>query len=103
MRPAREDGIVRSCPTLSGLNRGNLSGARMAKPTEQPSPFEVIAFRIPDAVRASGLSRSTLYALAAAGKLNLSRIGGRTLVPRVELERLIAAGQKEFPHNLRSS
>lgn len=65
----------------------------MAKPIEQTSPFEVIAFRIPDAVKASGLSRSTIYELAAAGKLKLSRIGGRTLVPRAELERLIAAGQ----------
>jgi excisionase family DNA binding protein len=66
----------------------------MAKPIEQTSPFEVIAFRIPDAVKASGLSRSTIYELAASGKLKLSRIGGRTLVPRAELERLIAAGQK---------
>lgn len=94
MRPARKVGNIRSCPTLSGLNRGNLSGASMAKPIEQTSPFEVIAFRIPDAVKASGLSRSTIYELAAAGKLKLSRIGGRTLVPRAELERLIAAGQK---------
>lgn len=66
----------------------------MARPIEQTAPFEVIAFRIPDAVKASGLSRSTIYELAAAGKLKLSRIGGRTLVPRAELERLIAAGQK---------
>lgn len=66
----------------------------MAKPVEQTSPFEVIAFRIPDAVKASGLSRSTLYELAAAGKLKLSRIGGRTLVPRAEIERLIAEGQQ---------
>jgi excisionase family DNA binding protein len=66
----------------------------MAKPIEQTLPFEVIAFRIPDAVKASGLSRSTIYELAAAGKLKLSRIGGRTLVPRAELERLIAAGQQ---------
>lgn len=66
----------------------------MGKPIEQTPPFEVIAFRIPDAVKASGLSRSTIYELAAAGKLKLSRIGGRTLVPRAELERLIAAGQQ---------
>lgn len=53
-----------------------------------------IAYRIPDAVRVSGLSRSTLYELAAAGRLRLSKVGGRTLVPRHELERLIANGMK---------
>lgn len=66
----------------------------MANQVEQTSPFEVIAFRIPDAVKASGLSRSTLYELAAAGRLKLSQVGGRTLVPRAELERLIAEGQQ---------
>lgn len=64
----------------------------MAKPVEQTSSFEIIAYRIPDAVRASGLSRSTLYELAAAKKLKLSKIGGRTLIARAELERLISEG-----------
>lgn len=53
-----------------------------------------MAFRIRDAVRVSGLSKSTLYELAAAGKLKLSRVGGRTLVPRAELQRLIEDGQR---------
>ena len=64
----------------------------MSRPIEQISPHEVIALRIPDAVKASGLSRSTIYELAAAGRLKLCRIGGRTLVPRAELQRLIDEG-----------
>ena len=65
----------------------------MASASEQLSNFDVIAFRISDAVKASGLSRSTIYELAAAGKLKLSRVGGRTLVPRAELQRLIDEGR----------
>lgn len=59
------------------------------EPVDQP-----IAYRIPDAVRVSGLSRSTIYELAAAGRLKLSKVGGRTLVPRDQLEQLIADGMR---------
>ncbi len=75
------------------LSHGELSGGKMASASEQLSNFDVIAFRISDAVKASGLSRSTIYELAAAGKLKLSRVGGRTLVPRAELQRLIDEGR----------
>lgn len=50
------------------------------------------ALRIPAAVAFSGLSRSTLYALEAQGRLRMIRVGRRVLVPRKELERLLAAG-----------
>jgi excisionase family DNA binding protein len=66
-------------------------------PSEQTTtnePHDPLAYRIKDAVRASGLSKSTLYELAAAGKLKLARVGGRTLVPRAELMRLIEGGQR---------
>jgi excisionase family DNA binding protein len=42
----------------------------------------------------AGIGKSKLYELAAAGKLRLSRVGGRTLVPHVELLRLIEDGQR---------
>jgi excisionase family DNA binding protein len=51
-----------------------------------------LAYRVADAVRVSGVSKSKLYALAAEGRLRLTRVGGRTLVPRTELERLIVEG-----------
>ena len=62
-------------------------------PIEQVSAFEPLAYRMDDAVRVSGVSKSTLYELAADGKLKLTRVGGRTLVPRDEILRLINEGR----------
>jgi len=52
------------------------------------------AYRVPDACRALGVGRSTLYKLASAGKLRLVRIGGRTVVPGNEVSRLATEGSK---------
>lgn len=48
------------------------------------------AFRINDACRALSLGRSTLYKLIKQGKLRPITIAGRVLIPRAEIERLIA-------------
>ena len=58
-------------------------------------PEEKLALRINDAVAISGLSRSTLYKLASLGKLRLTRVGGRTLILRADLEALLQAGVAE--------
>lgn len=50
------------------------------------------AYRIPDACRILSLSRSHLYALAAAGRVKLLKLGGRTLVSAEEIERLLKDG-----------
>lgn len=55
---------------------------------------EPLAYRIPDACRVAGIGKSMLYAMAQAGEIKLTKIRGRTLVPRAELQRLIAEGQK---------
>lgn len=52
------------------------------------------AYRVKDACRALGVGRSTLYKLAAAGKLRLVRIGGRTVVPGNEVDRLANEGAR---------
>lgn len=52
------------------------------------------AYRVPDACRALGVGRSTLYKLASAGKLRLVRIGGRTVVPGNEVSRLATEGTR---------
>lgn len=52
------------------------------------------AYRVPDACRALGVGRSTLYKLASAGKLRLVRIGGRTVVPGNEVNRLATEGTR---------
>ncbi len=45
-----------------------------------------IAFRIDEAVRASGLSRSSLYLLIASGEVPAIKAGGRRLILRTDLE-----------------
>jgi Helix-turn-helix domain len=52
-------------------------------------PVEPMAYRINDAVRASGLSRSTLYVLIAEGTLPSRLISGRRLILRSDLEALV--------------
>ena len=64
-------------------------------PPEQASGYvhvRPLAYRMRDAERVSGVSKSKLYQLAADGKLKLTRVGGRTLVPDAELQRLITEG-----------
>lgn len=59
-----------------------------------PSSDAPKAYRVPDACRALGVGRSTIYKLASAGKLRLVRIGGRTVVPGAEIERLAKEGTR---------
>ena len=66
----------------------------LAPPRQKSPPHESAldrprARRIPDACHALGVSRSHLYALAAKGQLRLVHIGGRTLVPESEIDRLV--------------
>jgi predicted DNA-binding transcriptional regulator AlpA len=50
------------------------------------------ARRVPDACRALGISRATLYKLASQSKVRLVRIAGRTVVPEAEIDRLASEG-----------
>lgn len=47
------------------------------------------ARRLKDASRVSGLSTAYFYKLEKLGKLKMVRVGGRTLVPESELNRLL--------------
>ena len=67
---------------LTGTTADNKSSA----------PNRPRARRINDACDALQISRSHLYALAAAGKIKLIHIGGRTLVPEAEIDRLAEEG-----------
>lgn len=49
-----------------------------------------LAFRIDEAVAASGLSRSTLYALISAGTLPSVRVAGRRLILKNDLVALLS-------------
>ena len=46
-----------------------------------------LAYTIPEAAEAVGLSRSMLYEQLSRGKLRAVKCGGRTLLQRIELER----------------
>jgi excisionase family DNA binding protein len=48
-----------------------------------------LAYTLGDATNVSGLSRSTLYRHAKAGRLRLVRVGGRTLVEARSLRALL--------------
>ena len=54
-----------------------------------------LARRVPEACRAIGIGKSTLYKLASEGKITLVRIAGRTVVPESEIARLASYG---VPH-----
>lgn len=54
------------------------------------SSFPRLAYSIAESEALSGLSRSSLYRLIAAGKLKTVQHGRRRIVPRSELERLCA-------------
>lgn len=48
-----------------------------------------LAYSIREACSVSSLGRTTLYAHIAAGRLRVTRVGGRTLVPAKALRALI--------------
>ncbi len=56
--------------------------------------IEPLFFRISEACEILRLSRSTLYKMKAENRLRFSRLGGRTLVPREEIERLRSEAQQ---------
>ena len=51
---------------------------------------EIIAFTIPDAAKAAGLGRTTIYELIGAGHIEARKAGGRTLVVANSLRHYIA-------------
>jgi excisionase family DNA binding protein len=48
-----------------------------------------LAYSIREGVAATSLSKTTLYAMIAAGKLRAVRVGGRTVIPAESLHALI--------------
>lgn len=65
-----------------------------APPRKSPRPAAPpLAYTLSDASAACGLSRSTLYRHAAAGRLRLVRVGGRTLVDAASLRALLRGAE----------
>lgn len=59
--------------------------------TIEQQSLEPLAYRIPDAVRVSGIGRTKLYELIGSGRLRAIRIGGRRLIPAESLRALLEA------------
>jgi len=68
--------------------QANVTGKKAAADPRDPPKARCI----PEACRLLGISRSTIYRLAAEGRIRLIRIGSRTLVPETELDRLASEG-----------
>jgi hypothetical protein len=69
----------------------------MAKVNQQPTGQSldggpILARRIPDAARAIGVSRATIYRMAAAKQLQILHIAGRAVVPEIDLVRIAQEG-----------
>jgi len=52
-----------------------------------------LAYSIKEATRATSLGRTRLYQLIAAGRLEVVRIGKRTLIPAHALHKLLEGGE----------
>ena len=63
----------------------------MAKPFKaRPAPLpDALAYTVPDAMRVSGIGRTKLYELIAAGALRVNRVTGRTLIVGDSLRALL--------------
>jgi hypothetical protein len=50
---------------------------------------EKLAYTVPEALAAIGIGRTNFYKIAREGRLDLRKVGGRTVVTAVSLRRLI--------------
>lgn len=55
----------------------------------EPGQQAPLAYSIPDFAKVTSLSRSGIYNLIRDGKLKAIKIGGRTIIPCAEANRLI--------------
>ncbi len=88
-----EDSHMTAATEIAALTatRGTsaIKTSREKSPPHESSSDRPRARRITDACRALGVSRSHLYALASKGQIRLVHIGGRTVVPESEIDRLV--------------
>ena len=56
---------------------------------ELPQP---LAYSVADAIRVSSIGKTRLYQLIAEGRLQVRKIGKRTLIPAASLRALIEGG-----------
>jgi excisionase family DNA binding protein len=67
----------------------------MPKTLNSPPIGAPLAFRVNPFCQRLGISRATLYKYVKLGKIRVIKIGGRTLVPAEEVQRLLSGAQNE--------
>ena len=55
---------------------------------------EKIAYTVPEALAAIGIGRTNFYKLARDGKIDLRKVGGRTLATAASLRRLLEEAER---------
>lgn len=63
------------------------------------TPPERLTLTIPEAARVLGIHPQTAYVWAARGDIPVLKIGGRLLVKRLELERMLGKALGGFPES----
>lgn len=58
---------------------------------EEPA-WKRLAFSIPEAAAALGLSASSIWKWISLGQLRVTKVGGRTLITADELNRILKSG-----------
>jgi excisionase family DNA binding protein len=64
----------------------------MIDPTKEEPPLKKLAFSVHEAAGALGLSASSIWKWISLGQLRAVRVGGRTLIPADELDRILKSG-----------
>ena len=57
--------------------------------TQNTNDEKPLAYRVKEFCRRVGISPATFYKYVSLGKIRVVKIGGRTLVPAAEVERLL--------------
>jgi excisionase family DNA binding protein len=57
----------------------------------RPNPEPPLTLSVREAVRVTGLGKTTLFKLIDTGKLRRVKVGKRTLIPFTDLKKLVAA------------
>ena len=73
----------------SGLTEKGTGYQLRSAPTEHSQSLQRAAFSIPEFAERYGISRATVYRLAQRGLIKLTKIGSRTVILRLEENRLL--------------
>ena len=79
-------------PRKNDLGRGQQRLSNLPEITQLP--LEPLTVRIPVAIQLTGIGRSKLYELIAAGEIDTVKIGASTLITVASLRRLIQRARR---------